>query len=621
MNNIALDEKIVDVKLSVSASNDQKDDASAIKPAETSNQLPKKGVINKAMDYGEAMTSPTELLAPEAFPDEITDMNGNAMRDDHKAKISIREGTSTVRCLLWFMIFFILTTIALAALFTWKMVQSDVSEATVKEVCYTRTKPVPFETIPKKITEYLKSWREDIKADVAKNNESVAVVNVVYYDKVIWEAKYRWDSKKKTAKIGKVKLFPVASITKVITALLAFKMYNDGEIGLDDPIVKYEPNFWVRNPFNNDNGSGITLRELITYSSGLPREAPCHKETPKSYCPYDTNHMLQQLRKNTSRLLFPPGKDALYGNLPFAIAGNVMGKNYSGGYAKLVQDKIFEPLHMKSSTFTMNNTKNIFPPLPTAKSKNSLKNWGWLNPAGGLFTTVHDLAQLEIGLFNNNHNQYLRSAILDEFFTPDYFFTDGKQMLGSSWSIGFHKGYLNYTKDGFVYGGYCSMIKLLPELRLAVNLVSTSHNCQIYSTLPPKMDILFDLFHDELAKLPQNMQQTPVSNPKRFIGVYDTNEVQTLHNVAMKISTYKKENDTHHYLRFSIGDMYTFPLTYLGDYIFGIMQVNRCKDFSLGINGERIYFTKPKNTRDKVNEFVIYGIHLKGKVTFHRKHT
>ena len=43
-------------------------------------------------------------------------------------------------------------------------------------------------------------------------------------------------------------------------ALFAFKLYNDGLIGLDDPIVKYEPGFWVRNPYRNDNGTEITIR-------------------------------------------------------------------------------------------------------------------------------------------------------------------------------------------------------------------------------------------------------------------------------------------------------------------------------------------------------------------------
>lgn len=113
-------------------------------------------------------------------------------------------------------------------------------------------------------------------------------------------------------------------------------------------------------------------------------------------------------------------------------------------------------------------------------------------------------------------------------------------------------------------------------------------------------------------------QRTPVSNPERFIGEYYTDEVITLHNVAGKISKYKEENDTHQHLLFTL-ERYEFPLTYIGDYVFEMIQENLCNNFFLGINGERIYFTKPKNPQDKVEEFVIYGIHLKGMATFRRK--
>jgi hypothetical protein len=113
-------------------------------------------------------------------------------------------------------------------------------------------------------------------------------------------------------------------------------------------------------------------------------------------------------------------------------------------------------------------------------------------------------------------------------------------------------------------------------------------------------------------------QRTPVFNPKRFIGEYYTNEVITLHNVPVKISTYKEKNDTHQYLLFNLSN-FKFPLTYIGDYIFEIIQENLCNDFFLGINGERIYFKKPKDPQSDVQEFVIYGINLKGMATFRRK--
>ncbi len=117
-----------EVKPPVAAANGEKDNATAITPAETSTQLAEKGVINKTMHYEAAMTSPTELLAPEAFSDDITDMNGNAMSDKHNSKVDFHQGRSTGRCLLWVLIFFIATTLIMAALFTWKMVESDDSE-------------------------------------------------------------------------------------------------------------------------------------------------------------------------------------------------------------------------------------------------------------------------------------------------------------------------------------------------------------------------------------------------------------------------------------------------------------------------------------------------------------
>ena len=48
------------------------------------------------MNYEAAITSPTELSAPEVFSDEITDINGNAMSDKHETKIEFQTGRSNV---------------------------------------------------------------------------------------------------------------------------------------------------------------------------------------------------------------------------------------------------------------------------------------------------------------------------------------------------------------------------------------------------------------------------------------------------------------------------------------------------------------------------------------------
>lgn len=115
-------------------------------------------------------------------------------------------------------------------------------------------------------------------------------------------------------------------------------------------------------------------------------------------------------------------------------------------------------------------------------------------------------------------------------------------------------------------------------------------------------------------------QKNPVSNPERFIGKYYTDEVVSLHEVPMKILIHKEHNDTHQYLSLQFSQ-YEFPLTYIGDYVFEIIHENLCTDFFLGINGERVYFTKPKKTKTQVDEFVIYGVSLSGMTTFRRRNT
>ncbi|XP_046846724.1 beta-lactamase-like protein 1 isoform X2 [Xenia sp. Carnegie-2017] len=570
-----------------------------------------------AMAFEEALTSPTELLPPKVFPHNVHKKE-TKVTCSRKANYKVKN--IRVRCVRLVILLLLLSTCVMTGLFIWKTIHeksNKLRNENHKEKCFARTKPVRLKSIPINIMDYANSWKEEIKKKMRLQKQSVFVANIVYYDQVIWEVKFKLSNEtNEITEEKKEKLFPVASLTKVITSLLSYKLYNYGIIGLDDPLTKYEPQFWVRNPFKNDNGSGITIRELITYSSGLSREAPCYIDNLHNYCPHNTSYILQQLRNDKSHLLYEPGSSILYGNLPFALAGHVVTKNYPRGYEKCVQDQIFEPLGMKRSTFELKSLNEMYLPSEVNKRIPKFKNWGWLNPAGGLVTTVHDLAQLEIGLFNNSNNGYLRPAILDEFFTPAYIFSNGKKMVGSSWDIYFKKGYLYYEKSGYIYG-YSSSMHLLPDLRLAVNILSTSQKAHV--TITKRIPELFHMFHEHLIKMPQNKHEVPTSNAEQYVGVYYTDELITLHNVPVTVSISKKENATHSYLQFRILD-YKFPLIYCGDHTFKMIRVKMCKNFFLGVNGEKLYFKKPLTPHNKIDEFRIHGVHLKGIITFKRKH-
>src|SRR5215472_13291283 len=67
---------------------------------------------------------------------------------------------------------------------------------------------------------------------------------------------------------GKDTVFEIGSITKIFTALLLADMVERGEVALDDPISKYLP---ASVTVPSRNGRAITLADLTTHTSGLPR--------------------------------------------------------------------------------------------------------------------------------------------------------------------------------------------------------------------------------------------------------------------------------------------------------------------------------------------------------------
>src|ERR1700722_17124981 len=63
-------------------------------------------------------------------------------------------------------------------------------------------------------------------------------------------------------------VFEIGSVTKVFTSLLLADMVQRGEVALTDPVAKYLPPS-VKMP--ERGGRSITLEDLSTHTSGLPR--------------------------------------------------------------------------------------------------------------------------------------------------------------------------------------------------------------------------------------------------------------------------------------------------------------------------------------------------------------
>jgi Beta-lactamase class C and other penicillin binding proteins len=140
--------------------------------------------------------------------------------------------------------------------------------------------------------------------------------------------------------------FEVGSVTKIFTSLLLAQMVESGDVRLDDPIARYLPDS-VKAP--GYRGREITLRELATHSSGLPRLptniAPANMADP--YADYTATRLYDFL--DSYELPRAPDSSYEYSNLGAGLLGYLLARHAGKPFADLLEEKILQPLGMDDS--------------------------------------------------------------------------------------------------------------------------------------------------------------------------------------------------------------------------------------------------------------------------------
>ena len=186
-------------------------------------------------------------------------------------------------------------------------------------------------------------------------------------------------------------LFNIYSSTCVFTGLLLEDMIERGEMKLDDPVAKYLPKT-VKMPTRN--GKEITLRHLVTETSGLPSFAdkldPERADNP--YADYTVEKMYAFL--SGYQLTCDPGAKFEHGGVAMGLLGQVIALKAGTNYESLVVDRICRPLKMDGTRFTL--TPELKSRLAAAHPNQvgyavQSIEWGVLMPLGGLYSTANDL--------------------------------------------------------------------------------------------------------------------------------------------------------------------------------------------------------------------------------------
>ncbi len=144
-------------------------------------------------------------------------------------------------------------------------------------------------------------------------------------------------------------IYEIGSVTKIFTATLLAEMFDDGAAKPGDPISLYLPRD-VRSP--TLNGHEITLENLATHASGLPRIPdnllPKAASLSDPYANYTTRDLYESLK--TVKLKNQPGARSAYSNYGYGLLGKLLELKAGKSYEELIQQNICAPLGLDSTT-------------------------------------------------------------------------------------------------------------------------------------------------------------------------------------------------------------------------------------------------------------------------------
>jgi serine-type D-Ala-D-Ala carboxypeptidase/endopeptidase len=145
-------------------------------------------------------------------------------------------------------------------------------------------------------------------------------------------------------------LFEIGSVTKTFTATVLASMVQQGKVQLDDPVAKYLPSS-VEVP--SRNGKTITLLNLATQHSGLPRLATNFAETdPQNpYADYTVQNLYDFLSRYT--LTRDPGAKFEYSNLGLGLLGLALSREAGTSYEAMVRSYVWQPLSMNETRIAL----------------------------------------------------------------------------------------------------------------------------------------------------------------------------------------------------------------------------------------------------------------------------
>ena len=274
--------------------------------------------------------------------------------------------------------------------------------------------------------------------------------------------------------------FNLASLSKQFTAFAIMRLVERGALSYDDTLSRFVPEL-------GDAARRVTIRQLLTHSSGLPDYYPLLRDW--SHLGRVDNALVRDSLRGKA-LEFPPGTETRYSNSGYVLLATVIEKVMKRPFGEAMSDLVFEPSGMHSTLALDGATPfprgravgydtiggririadyGVFENAGGQRGYSDLRTVG----AGGMYSTLSDLAAWTSTL---DHAKLLSRAALAEAFRAHVSASDARGVdtllgYGYGWIVSRRNGAEVVWHDGGI-AGFRNLVVRVPGSRVTVFILS-----------------------------------------------------------------------------------------------------------------------------------------------------
>jgi len=352
--------------------------------------------------------------------------------------------------------------------------------------------------------------KKDIISGMEQHNIPGMSIALVSNEGILWAEGFGYLDKDKTGKVDCDTLFWTGSLAKAYTSTAFFLAVQDGLLSLDDPLIKYYPEFNWKTRFGDKEREKITFRHLLAHRSGLQHFTQISEPGEEGLFTFEK--YIDKINESWQK--YPVGErhSYSYSNAGYDLIPYVLQKITDMKFSEYVKKKIYEPLGMTRSIV---GTKNVLGNPNWAKGHDDDVEYDsakYVSPhlgAAGHYSSVNDMSKF-IKMFLNNGvvdgQVFLKKELLEELLTIPYVEKHELSTIGMGFGVVKNKygGRLMLSFFGDGDGCVCGHC-FIPELGIGLLLECNQINGIIPFLVELRKKIMSGLVNEVLGEVPEDV--------------------------------------------------------------------------------------------------------------------